>query len=100
MRGYYGIGVEGISKPYNLGNLFRSAHAFDASFVFTVNAAYKRRNGKHSDTSDALRNLPFYEFDSVGEMILPKGLVLIPGKYSRHALSSVDVLHHLDTAAR
>ncbi|MEX2009990.1 MAG: TrmH family RNA methyltransferase, partial [Dongiaceae bacterium] len=28
MRGYFGIGVEGISKPMNLGNLMRSAHAF------------------------------------------------------------------------
>ena len=26
MRGYFAIGVEGISKPMNVGNLFRSAH--------------------------------------------------------------------------
>ena len=45
MRGYFGIGVEGISKEMNVGNLFRSAHAFDASFVFTVKAAYTRRGG-------------------------------------------------------
>ena len=31
MRGYFGIGVEGISKPMNLGSLFRTAHAFGAS---------------------------------------------------------------------
>ncbi|SVA88482.1 uncharacterized protein METZ01_LOCUS141336, partial [marine metagenome] len=24
MRGYFGIGVEGLSKPMNAGNLFRS----------------------------------------------------------------------------
>ena len=40
MRGYFGIGVEGINKPFNVGNLFRSANAFDASFVFTVAATY------------------------------------------------------------
>ncbi|MEE8144119.1 MAG: TrmH family RNA methyltransferase, partial [Kiloniellales bacterium] len=34
MRGYFAIGVEGISKPMNLGNLLRSAHAFGASFFF------------------------------------------------------------------
>ena len=38
MRGYFGIGVEGINKPFNVGNLFRSAHAFGASFVFTLAA--------------------------------------------------------------
>ncbi len=77
MRGYYGIGVEGISKPYNLGNLFRSAHAFGASFVFTVNAAYKRREGKHADTSDSMRNLPYYEFADADDMILPKDCALV-----------------------
>ena len=28
MRGYFAIGVEGISKSMNVGNLVRSAHAF------------------------------------------------------------------------
>ena len=28
MRGFFAIGAEGISKPMNLGNLIRSAHAF------------------------------------------------------------------------
>ena len=37
-RGYFGIGVEGISKPMNFGNLARSAHGFGASFIFTVAA--------------------------------------------------------------
>ncbi len=36
MRGYFGIGIEGSSKPMNAGNLFRSANAFGASFVFTL----------------------------------------------------------------
>ena len=38
MRGYFGIGAEGISKPMNVGNLVRSAHAFGASFLFLVDA--------------------------------------------------------------
>ena len=61
MRGYFGIGVEGISKTFNVGNLFRSAHAFDASFVFTVDAVYKRNEGAKADTSDReiqLANVP------------------------------------------
>ena len=43
MRGYFGIGAEGISKPMNLGALMRTAHAFGASFFFTIAAAPKTR---------------------------------------------------------
>ena len=46
MRGYFGFGAEGISKPMNMGNLVRSAHAFGAQFVFTVSAHYSVREGK------------------------------------------------------
>ncbi len=77
MRGYFGIGVEGISKPFNVGNLFRSAHAFDASFVFTVAATYKRSDGAQTDTSDALGNLPFYSFPTLPDLLLPKGCALV-----------------------
>ncbi len=77
MRGYFGIGVEGINKPFNVGNLFRSAHAFDASFVFTVAATYKRSEGSLADTSDALANLPFYAFPTLNEFLLPKGCSLV-----------------------
>jgi tRNA G18 (ribose-2'-O)-methylase SpoU len=53
MRGYFGIGVEGLSKAMNAGSLFRTAHAFGASFVFTVGAVYSRRELEKSDTSKA-----------------------------------------------
>ncbi|MBO6519017.1 MAG: RNA methyltransferase [Rhodospirillales bacterium] len=77
MRGFFGIGVEGVSKEMNVGNLFRSAHAFDASFVFTVRAAYTRRGGGRSDTSDSLAHLPFYEFPDIDAMLLPAGCKLV-----------------------
>lgn len=77
MRGYYGIGAEGISKAMNAGNLFRSANAFGASFAFTVGATYARRVGGQADTSNALGELPFYEFDSVESMMLPDGCRLV-----------------------
>ena len=71
MRGYYGIGVENISKAMNLGNLFRSAHAFGASFIFTVAANYERKHGLKSDTSDSIEHLPFYSFPDPSALILP-----------------------------
>lgn len=75
-RGYFGLGVEGISKPGNLGNLVRSAHAFGASFFFTVNAHY-RLKGAHSDTSDAGSHMPFYDWDGPHDVLLPSGCDLI-----------------------
>ena len=50
MRGYFGIGVEGISKAMNIGSIFRTAHAFEASFVFTVGANYSVSEGSKADT--------------------------------------------------
>ncbi len=77
MRGYFGIGVERISKTMNVGNLFRSAHAFGASFVFTVAATYDRAKGNKSDTSDSMEHLPFYSFPDAASMALPKGCKLV-----------------------
>jgi tRNA G18 (ribose-2'-O)-methylase SpoU len=70
MRGYFGIGAEGISKPMNLGNLIRSAHAFGASFVFLVDAHYTIGSAL-SDTSHAESQLPLYRLASVDELVLP-----------------------------
>ncbi|WP_157879400.1 RNA methyltransferase [Pararhodospirillum photometricum] len=77
MRGYFGIGVEGVSKPYNLGNVFRTAHAFDAAFVFTVRACYTQEEVAKVDTSDALSALPFYRFADVGDLVLPSGAQVV-----------------------
>lgn len=77
MRGYFGVGVERISKTMNVGNLFRSAHAFGASFVFTVAAQYERAEGAKSDTSDTVGQLPFYSFPDAGSLMLPAGCKLV-----------------------
>ena len=77
MRGYFGIGIEGVSKQYNAGNLFRTAHAFGASFVFTVNAKYSKTKGHKTDTSKMQEHTPFYAFDTWEDMILPKDCQLV-----------------------
>ncbi len=76
MRGYFGIGVEGISKAMNLGNLFRSALGFDASFIFTVNADFNPKRAL-SDTADSSGQLPLYQFADAGALLLPRGCQLI-----------------------
>ncbi|MDJ0608028.1 MAG: RNA methyltransferase [Kiloniellales bacterium] len=77
MRGYFAIGVEGISKPMNLGNLLRSAHAFGASFFFTIAPAFQAREVALSDTSDAAKHLPLYTYASVDALTLPRGCALV-----------------------
>lgn len=77
MKGYFGIGVEGVSKAMNVGTLFRTAHAFGASFVFTLRAQYNPREGGHSDTSDTPRSVPTYTFADLEAFRLPQGCRLV-----------------------
>ncbi|MFP6747716.1 MAG: RNA methyltransferase [Alphaproteobacteria bacterium] len=100
MRGYFGIGVERLSKPMNAGNLFRSAQAFGAGFLFTVAGGYSQRKA-YSDTSRSTRQLPFYEFADVDGMLLPDrcrlvGIELIDGAVElptfKHPLRAAYVL--------
>jgi len=77
MRGFFGIGVEGLSKPMNAGSLFRSAHAFGASFLFTVDAQYPRGEAGLADTSNAPCEIPLYEFSTTAELDLPSGCQLV-----------------------
>jgi tRNA G18 (ribose-2'-O)-methylase SpoU len=77
MRGYFGIGVEQISKEYNAGNLVRSAHAFGASFFFTINSELDLYKLRMSDTADSFDHLPYHQFKSVDDMELPKGCALV-----------------------
>jgi tRNA G18 (ribose-2'-O)-methylase SpoU len=76
-RGYFGIGVEGVSKPMNLGALLRTAHAFGASFAFAIAPDLRMREAKRSDTSAAPEHLPFYSFASRAELMLPQGCALV-----------------------
>lgn len=97
MRGYFGIGAEGISKPMNLGNLIRSAHAFGASFVFLVDAHYTVDSAL-SDTSQAERQLPLYGFDSVDALTLPRGCALIGVELLDEAVELPSFRHPLNAA--
>ena len=97
MRGYFGIGAEEISKPMNMGNIIRSGHAFGASFVFTVNAFYSVRAAK-SDTSKTPNHLPYYEWESVGDMAFPKGCQLVGIELTEDAIELPSFRHPLNAA--
>ncbi|MBK1696854.1 RNA methyltransferase [Rhodovibrio salinarum] len=93
MRGYFGIGVEGISKPMNLGNLMRSAHAFGASFFFTVNAAFNAREVAQSDTSASTEHVPLYVFDQPDALLLPRGCRLIGIEFTEESVELPSFKH-------
>ncbi len=77
MRGYFAIGAEGISKARNLGALMRTAHAFGASFFFTVDMDHRLRDIYDSDTSKSVEHVPLYRWASIDDMALPNGCQLV-----------------------
>jgi tRNA G18 (ribose-2'-O)-methylase SpoU len=97
MRGYFGIGAEGISKPINVGNLMRSAHAFGASFLFLVDP-HDTIETAHADTSDAERQVPLYRFDSVAALLLPRGCTLVGVELLDEAADLPSFRHPLNAA--
>lgn len=97
MRGFFGIGVEGLSKPMNAGNLFRTAHAFGGSFVFTIAATYSV-NAARSDTSKTPHNLPWYTYDSPADLSLPTGCQLVGIELLDEAIELPSFRHPLRAA--
>ncbi len=98
MRGYFGVGVEGISKARNVGSLFRTAHAFGASFMFTVGGAYTRIEGNQTDTSQAARHIPFYDFPDLPSMVLPGECTLVGIELTDNAIELPSFRHPIRAA--
>lgn len=97
IRGYFGVGAEGISKPGNLGALVRTAHAFGASFLFFVNAYWRVREAI-SDTSKAERSLPLFEAPSAGALVLPQRCKLVGVELTEEAVPLPSFRHPLNAA--
>ena len=77
MRGYFGIGVENVSKAMNAGAVMRTAHAFGANFSFFVGGPLNKDEIRMSDTSNTENRLPTYYFNGVKDLRLPKGCKLV-----------------------
>jgi tRNA G18 (ribose-2'-O)-methylase SpoU len=97
MRGYFAVGVDGISKPMNLGNLLRIAHAFGASFFFTVGGRVKLADAM-SDTSDAAGHLPVYQFATAEDLRLPQGCEVVAVEITDDAVELPTFRHPLRAA--
>lgn len=98
MRGYYGIGVEGIHKERNVGSIVRSAHAFGASFFFTVTPEVDVRALRSTDTSGAFSHLPYYEYNSVEGMSLPSQCQLVGIEFIEESVDLPSFRHPVQAA--
>jgi len=97
MRGYFAVGTDGLSKPMNLGNLLRIAHAFGASFFFTIAGRVKLADAM-SDTSDAAAHVPVYQFASAEDLRLPQGCELVGIEITEDAVELPSFRHPLRAA--
>ena len=96
-RGYFAIGAERISKALNLGNLMRSAHAFGASFTFTIGATYQALEAR-ADTSKGQWHLPHYNWAKVEDLVLPEGCKLVGIELTEDAIDLPSFYHPLRAA--
>lgn len=98
MKGFFGIGVQSISKPRNAGNLVRSAHAFGASFFFTIDPAVNMKEVRATDTSGASEHMPFYTYNGVPDIQLPRGCRLVGVELTDDAIELPSFRHPTQAA--
>ncbi|MEM6666039.1 MAG: RNA methyltransferase [Pseudomonadota bacterium] len=97
MRGYFAIGVQGLSKPMNAGNLVRTAHGFGASFVFVIDP-HPRLRAMHADTARSSTQVPFYLHDTLDDLALPRHCQLVGVELTEDAVD-LPSFHHPTQAA-
>lgn len=97
-RGYFGIGVEGVSKGENVGALLRTAHAFGAAFCFSVGAGWDARAARAADTAATPAHVPLWRFADVAGLALPEGCVLVGVELLDDAVELPSFRHPLNAA--
>ncbi|PHR53134.1 MAG: rRNA methyltransferase [Robiginitomaculum sp.] len=97
-RGYFAIGAERISKPMNLGAILRTAHAFGASFAFTIKAHHNVLDMEMADTSRSSGHLPLYHYGSATELRLPEQCTLVGIELTEEAIDLPSFRHPRNAA--
>jgi len=98
MRGFFSVGAEGISKPMNMGAILRTAHAFGASFAFSVDAHHKVRDVYRADTAKSALHLPYYQWDDIDAIILPDNCQMVGVELTDDAIDLPSFRHPLGAA--
>ncbi len=97
-RGFFAMGVEGITKPGNVGNLVRSAHSFGASYFFTVDPVVDVQEVSATDTSGAFDHMPLYTFNGVDSLSLPDKCKLVGIEFMEDSIELPSFKHPLRAA--
>ncbi len=97
-RGYFGIGVEGVSKSANVGALLRTAHAFGAAFCFVLGAGWDSRASRLADTADTPRHVPLWRFPDLDALRLPQECALVGVELLEEATELPSFRHPLNAA--
>lgn len=92
MRGYFGIGIYMPKTSENIGTLWRSAHNFGASFIFTIGSRCIAR--QPSDTTMASHSIPFYSYPDLKSFILPSDCFLVGIEQHAKSVSIKKHIHH------
>lgn len=102
MRGYFAIGIDGVSKAGNMGNLIRTAHGFGAAFAFSIGQRMKEGDSPlmspGTDTSKTAKSVPYYEFETLDELKLPEGCRLVAVEITDEAIDMPSFRHPLNAA--
>lgn len=91
-RGFYGMGIFGCKTEANIGTLWRSAHNFGASFIFTIGRRYKPQD---SDTTKAWKTIPLYNYKDFDDFYnhLPRSCRIIAVEQSKDAIDLSRFIH-------
>lgn len=103
MRGYFAIGICGVTKDGNMGNLIRTGHGFGASFAFAINPQYRtKKRGQitmaQADTAKSGTAMPYYEHATIEELTLPKGCQLVGIELTEDAVDLPSFRHPIQAA--
>mgnify|MGYP000884932933 FL=1 len=77
VRGFFAVGVWHPKHEVNVGSVWRTAHLYGASMIFTVGRRYADRQS--SDTTAARLSIPLIHFADVDDLVrhLPYGAPLV-----------------------
>ena len=92
MRGYFGVGVFQPKFCENVGTLYRSAHIFGASFIYTIGRRYREQA---SDTTKAHKSIPFYHYVSMEDFLanIPRECRVVCVENSKNAWPIKNFVH-------
>ena len=95
MRGFFGIGMQGISKEGNAGAIMRTAHAFGASYMCTVGSPLDLYHLKWTDTSKTFLHCPLFQYNRFDDIILPEKTTVIGVELTSESVNLPSFKHPL-----